>query len=142
MARGLKKALERDPSALDAERLAAATPADVDAWLDPPSSFSFPQLAERARIVQEVGRVLLSRFGGEAADLVGEARGSVEALVELVTAHFPGFRDEAVYRGEQVRELCCVFGCICVWRASVCRHWSHRLNSSTFISRQHKGLLL
>lgn len=101
LAQGLKKALERDPSALDAERLAAATPADVGAWLDPPG-FSFPQLAERTRKVQEVGRVLLSRFGGKAANLVHEAQGSAERLVELVTAHFPGFRDEAVYRGEQV----------------------------------------
>lgn len=101
LARGIKKALERDPSALDAERLATITPEEVATWLDP-ESLQFPHLAERTRKVQEVGRVLLACFDGTAANLVRAARGSAERLVALVTAHFPGFRDEAVCRGEQV----------------------------------------
>lgn len=101
LARGIKKALEQDPRALDAERLAAIRPEEVATWLDPPG-LQFPQLAERTRKVQEVGRVLLACFNGRAADLVRAARGSAERLVALVAAHFPGFRDEAMYRGEQV----------------------------------------
>lgn len=101
LARGIKKALERDPSALDADRLATISPEVVATWLDPPS-LAFPQLAERTRKVQEVGRVLGACFQGKAAELVRTAQGSSERLVELVVANFPGFRDEAVYRGEQV----------------------------------------
>lgn len=102
LARGLRKALERDPSALDADKLAAVAPETVAAWLDPPT-LAFPQLEERARKVREVGRVLLACFGGQAANLVRAAGGSAERLVALVTASFPGFRDESVYKGEQVR---------------------------------------
>jgi hypothetical protein len=101
LARGLKHALERDAHALDAERLACIDTETVASWIDPPS-LALPQLAERTRKVQEVGRVLLAVFGGQAVGLVRAARGSAERLVALVTAHFPGFRDEAVYRGEQV----------------------------------------
>ena len=49
-----------------------------------------------------MGSGLLRHFGGRAAALVGAARGSVVALVDLLTAHFPGFRDHGVYRGRQV----------------------------------------
>ncbi len=102
LARGLKQALERDAHALDAERLACIDPETVASWIDPPS-LAFPQLAERTRKLREVGRVLLAHFEGSAAKLVRAGRGSVERLAALVTAHFPGFRDEAVYRGEQAR---------------------------------------
>jgi hypothetical protein len=57
-----------------------------------------PHPAPRA----QVGSGLLRHFGGRAAALVGAARGSAAALVELLAAHFPGFRDHAVYRGRQV----------------------------------------
>jgi hypothetical protein len=47
--------------------------------------------------------VLAQSFRGQASHMVAQAGGSVSELVRLITAHFPGFRDEAVYRGRQVR---------------------------------------
>ena len=46
--------------------------------------------------------MLAAEFGGQAANLVRAARGSAVELVRLITAHFPGFRDAAVYHGRQV----------------------------------------
>lgn len=53
----------------------------------------------------QVGQVLLSRFDGSAAVLVEEAKGSALSLLNLVTSHFPGFRDHAVYTGRQVCDV-------------------------------------
>ncbi len=50
----------------------------------------------------QVGAGLLQHFGGQAVHLVSAAGGSALRLVELITAHFPGFRDHAVYAGRQV----------------------------------------
>lgn len=50
----------------------------------------------------QVGSVLLSHFRGQASLLVEAAGGSAMALVQLVAMHFPGFRDQAVYKGRQV----------------------------------------
>jgi hypothetical protein len=55
-----------------------------------------PNLPERVTKLREVGEVLAARWGGSAAALVAAARGSAVELVRLVTAEFPGFRDEAV----------------------------------------------
>lgn len=49
-----------------------------------------------------MGRVLQRDFGGQAATLIKQANKSASRLVELVTAHFPGFRDSALYDGRQV----------------------------------------
>lgn len=99
LARGLKDALLRDPHALDAERLAGVTTETLVSWFHP---FTPPQVDERQRKVQELGEVLLHCFDGEALNLIVRAEGSAVEAVRLVLAHLPGFRDHAVYRGEQV----------------------------------------
>jgi hypothetical protein len=102
LARGLRIALEKDETAFDAQKLATITPEVLNSWLDPPGTFTFPQLEERVRKVQEVGQVLLRHFDGLAVNVVKQANYSAEELVRLVTAYFPGFRDECVYKGTHV----------------------------------------
>ena len=51
---------------------------------------------------EQVGAVLASEFGGQVHNMVMAANKSASMLVRLITANFPGFRDEAVYRGRQV----------------------------------------
>jgi hypothetical protein len=63
--------------------------------------------ADHPTLCLQVGRGLLTHFDGSAANLVASAKGSAVALVEQLTAHFPGFRDHAIYKGHQVRR--------CVW---------------------------
>ncbi|GBF97280.1 hypothetical protein Rsub_09971 [Raphidocelis subcapitata] len=100
LAGGLKASLLEDPACLDAERLASIDGAGVRRLLR--WGRDLPLQEERARLLREVGSGLAAHFGGRAAALVGAARGSAAALVALVTAHFPGFRDHAVYGGRQV----------------------------------------
>lgn len=99
LARGLKHALLHDAHALDATRLAAVSAETVASWFHP---FAPPQLDERVRKVQELGVVLERFFDGKALNLIAQAQGSAVEAVRLVLAHLPGFRDHAVYRGEQV----------------------------------------
>lgn len=54
----------------------------------------------------QVGSGLLQHYNGQASHLVQAAQHSAVALVQLLTAHFPGFRDHAVYKGRQVRGGC------------------------------------
>jgi hypothetical protein len=100
LAVGLKRALETDPRAFDADRLANATEEMLRGWL--PAPHEFPNMEERVRRVREVGVVLGALYGGLAANVVRAAKHSAVELVRLVTASFPGFRDEAVYKGRHV----------------------------------------
>eukprot|EP00897_Mesotaenium_endlicherianum_P005462 jgi/Mesen1/4944/ME000247S04237 len=100
LAGGLRRSLQADAGALDAAKLAVCDGPGVRALVQ--WKREMPQEDERARLLRELGRGLLRSFGGQAAELVKAAKGSAPALVRLVTAHFPGFRDHSVYRGRQV----------------------------------------
>jgi hypothetical protein len=49
-----------------------------------------------------VGAGLTQHFEGSAGKLVEAAQKSAGRLVDLVTTHFPGFRDSCVWRGQEV----------------------------------------
>lgn len=98
LAFGLKAAVQRDPLALSADRLATATEDTIRGWF---SGFEIPQIDERAAKLRELGCVLQAHFGGEAALLVARAARSAARLVRLLTCLLPGFRDEAIHQGRQ-----------------------------------------
>lgn len=50
----------------------------------------------------QVGCVLQQQFHGQAAELVESSCQSAVRLVQLLAAHCPGFRDHAIYAGQQV----------------------------------------
>ncbi|GLJ12920.1 hypothetical protein SUGI_0200560 [Cryptomeria japonica] len=100
LAAGLKAALENDSSVFDADRLRSYTGPQLRELLN--WSRPLPLEDERIRLLHEVGTELEKSFGGKAANLVTAAGNSAVALVELVTRHFPGFRDHSVYKGHQV----------------------------------------
>jgi hypothetical protein len=74
----------------------------VCSWLRSAPDQEIPLLAERTRLLREVGDGLTRFCSGSAAQLVRSANHSAERLVELVTAYFPGFRDSMIYQGHQV----------------------------------------
>uniref|UniRef100_A0A7S1C0Q1 Queuosine 5'-phosphate N-glycosylase/hydrolase n=1 Tax=Corethron hystrix TaxID=216773 RepID=A0A7S1C0Q1_9STRA len=55
-----------------------------------------PGLAERARLLSELGNCLLASNGGSALHLLREAKGTADGLVRILTDTFPGFRDTCV----------------------------------------------
>ncbi|CAI5524847.1 unnamed protein product [Closterium sp. Naga37s-1] len=99
LASGLRAAVHRDPTSIDAARIAALDVAGLRALLGPKP---FPLEQQRVQAARQVGQVLLRRFSGSAASMVEEAGGSAEMLVRLLTTHFPYFQDHAIYRGRQV----------------------------------------
>ena len=63
-----------------------------------------PPLPEaRLAHLREAGTVLLSRWGGQFANLVASCEGDAVRMVETIAAEFPSFRDEAQWRGRPVR---------------------------------------
>ncbi|MCZ7573043.1 MAG: queuosine salvage family protein [Ardenticatenaceae bacterium] len=98
LALALKRATDQDPGWLDADRLSRLTGAELTGRL----GGALPLLDERVRLLREAGAVLDERWGGQAAALVEAAHGSAAALVALVAAEFPGFRDHAIYEGKQI----------------------------------------
>ncbi|KDO34736.1 hypothetical protein SPRG_00798 [Saprolegnia parasitica CBS 223.65] len=99
LARGLKQALTADATIFDADRLATVDATTVASWFAP---FSPPQLDERVRKVRELGAGLARFFDGKAINLIRQAQYSAVEVLRLVLAHFPGFQDHAVYKGNQV----------------------------------------
>lgn len=100
LAEGIKRSVEKDPSCLDPHSLARASAEDVRALLG--WSRRLPLEEERARLVREVGRVLLQEYKGTVISLIQQASKSARRLVMLITEKFPGFRDAAIYNGQQV----------------------------------------
>ncbi|KAL6766835.1 hypothetical protein ACKKBG_A37555 [Auxenochlorella protothecoides x Auxenochlorella symbiontica] len=99
LATGLKACVEADPQVLSDDSLAGATPAMVQRLFG--RECPVPLADERARFLAEIPEGL-RRHGGQATGLVAAAQQSAAALVDLVVEAFPGFRDQAVYRGRQV----------------------------------------
>ncbi|MQM10217.1 hypothetical protein Taro_043109 [Colocasia esculenta] len=110
LAMGLREALEKDRSALDADRLqkySGPQLRDLLKWPRP-----LPLEEERLRLLHEVqisvlpafpgshvGEVLERSFGGKAVNLVKACEKSAVKLVSLVAQQFP---DHAVYKGHQI----------------------------------------
>ncbi|MDP3882068.1 MAG: queuosine salvage family protein [Nanoarchaeota archaeon] len=58
-----------------------------------------PLLGQRVEILREIGRVLRERYGGKFAQVINKSGGSALSLVDLLTSHFPSYRDQAKYQG-------------------------------------------
>jgi len=97
----LKAQLEKDPAALDADRLAQLREEELASWYTA-IGVELPELAERTRCLRQLGVVLRRDFGGLALNLVRAAGNSAVELVHLITGKLPAFRDESMYRGRQV----------------------------------------
>jgi hypothetical protein len=99
VASGLKKHLVANPAAFDCANVLRLKPADMSSligWAGP-----LPLEEERCRLMHEVAAGLIKSFDGKASNLVEAAKGSCVRLVSLLTSHFPGFRDHAIYGGRQ-----------------------------------------
>ena len=86
----------------DARRLARMDAGQVEHLLRgegrPP-----PLLEARAAHLREAGEVLLTRWEGEFANLIGSCDGDAIALVQRIAGEFASFRDESAWGGRPVR---------------------------------------
>jgi hypothetical protein len=63
---------------------------------------TLPQVEERVDCLQELGQVLARDFDGLAMNAIKASKGSAVQLVNIMLAHFPHFRDTAMYDGRLV----------------------------------------
>lgn len=61
-----------------------------------------PLLEERWKILQEIGRTMLTKYSGKASNLIAEASGDAQKLLELIVQNFPSFQDISQYKGKEV----------------------------------------
>ena len=66
------------------------------------SDFEFCLLDERARILNEVGHVIATKFNSSFTKFVEASNYDAPTFVNLVVECLSGFRDEAIYNGRQV----------------------------------------
>jgi hypothetical protein len=96
----LKRALESGIPLTAASFLASLTPEQLERVLAGTGVLQL--MKERLGNLQELGRVLLNKYGGQASRVVASAGGSAVNLVETLAGNFPSFRDQAAYEGQEV----------------------------------------
>uniref|UniRef100_A0A7S2RJ48 Queuosine 5'-phosphate N-glycosylase/hydrolase n=1 Tax=Mucochytrium quahogii TaxID=96639 RepID=A0A7S2RJ48_9STRA len=106
LALAFKLVLERDPEGLSCEKLESMTEERLEgillqAWNDPGLSQP-PLLKERVRLLKELGQGLRENFQGQALNVVKAAHYDSLQLAQLVIDNFPGFRDQAMFKGHDV----------------------------------------
>lgn len=100
LAATLKRAMEAGAPLSDAEYLLELSPAKLTTILG--GSGRLQLLEQRCGILNELGRVLLERYEGQAHHLVEAAGGSAVELARLLVKAFPSFRDEAEYGSRRI----------------------------------------
>lgn len=61
-----------------------------------------PNMEERCRLWNEVGEAIIQSYDGSAMNLIHASKQSAPKLVQILVQTFPGFRDEAVWKGKWV----------------------------------------
>jgi hypothetical protein len=100
LAASLKRAFHDGMALGDARYLASLSPSGLTQVLD--GTGELPLMEERLAGLQELGRVLIRDYAGEAWRLVEEAGGSALGLVRLLARKLTSFRDVASYQGRDV----------------------------------------
>ncbi len=105
LAAALKRAFETGVPLDDATFLARLSPDKLGVILNGRGELQL--LDRRLAILNELGKVLLERYGGgrrppRPCQLVEAAGGKAVELVRLLVRDFPSFRDEALYKGRRV----------------------------------------
>lgn len=103
MALCIKKAISEGVPLYDASYLADLPLADIEAVFAGNGELAL--MEQRHKNLQEVGRVLNDKYGGEFSNMIKEAGGSATNLTELIADNFSSFNDIASYRGSIIRFL-------------------------------------
>ncbi|TNV73753.1 hypothetical protein FGO68_gene10301 [Halteria grandinella] len=100
MTKNLAKILHSNPECFSAEMLSAMTPEWLKQFVF--NNLEFALLEERARIVREVGIVIHTFYKGSFVKYLSNVNWDAVKLVRQIAMDFTGFRDEAIYNGEQI----------------------------------------
>ena len=96
----IKDAFESDSKFFDSKYLAAMPFEEFSNIFQGKNELLLMQ--ERHKIINENFSILNEKYDGKISVLVQKAEGDVNALVEILLADFPSFRDIAEYKGQKV----------------------------------------
>lgn len=57
---------------------------------------------ERWKILREIGASMVAKYDGKAKNLIAEANGDAQKLVELIVQNFPSFSDTSSYKEKEI----------------------------------------
>ncbi|MDP2641171.1 MAG: queuosine salvage family protein [Candidatus Yanofskybacteria bacterium] len=97
-----KRAHDEEMPVTDANFWAKAERSDIERVFQSATEAKIPLLDERARILNENGKILQEHFGGRVENLLQAAGHDIVLLTRLLLERFPSYRDIAVYNGEEV----------------------------------------
>lgn len=100
MTKNLAKILEGSPEWFTAKRLSSVSATELKSSVF--NNMEFALLEERARIVREIGAVIDAYYGGSFLKYMEKTGYDAVKLVRQIAMDFTGFRDEAIYNGEQI----------------------------------------
>ena len=100
LAASIKRAVDSGVPITRAEYLAELSPTELKQILGGRGDLQL--LGDRAKILNELGQVLLRNYHGNAWELVEHSQMSAVRLARLLASEFTSFRDIAQYRGETV----------------------------------------
>lgn len=61
-----------------------------------------PLLEKRWKILQEIGTNVVARYDGKASNMIAEANGDTQKLIELIVRIFPSFLDASLYKEREI----------------------------------------
>jgi len=61
-----------------------------------------PLLEERWKILREIGINMIGKFGGKVSNLIKEADGDAQKLLEIIVQNFPSFLDVSQYKEKEI----------------------------------------
>ncbi|MFH0738014.1 MAG: queuosine salvage family protein [Candidatus Micrarchaeota archaeon] len=100
MISALRGATGKGFDVLDPKSLKDMTTEGLGAILE--GNVEIPLLAERCRILREIGTSLERDFDGDFLNVLRIAGGDAIKLLRIVVAHFPSFHDSSILDGEEV----------------------------------------
>ncbi|MCX6809239.1 MAG: queuosine salvage family protein [Candidatus Berkelbacteria bacterium] len=65
-------------------------------------NIEIPLFEKRYKIIKEIGTVMKEKFNGKASNLIEEASGNGQTLLNLIVKNFPSFRDVTKYKAKNI----------------------------------------
>lgn len=100
-----KRSLVKDHSILSAEYLDGMDLNDIKKFFKSSNGIEIPLIAERFNNLKEVGRILLTEYEGQFANLLEESNFDAIKIVKNIAENFDSFKDVSEYEGKKIHFL-------------------------------------
>ncbi len=96
------RVVKENSYALDTEYISSISPEDTRNLFRSADGTEIPLLKKRINNLQEVGKILLEKFGGNFINLLEQADFNAIEIIKLIIYNFPSFKDISKIDGQEV----------------------------------------